>query len=131
MRAGRATRGDFGVSPPSYTRGSGDARSGESFRRQPEAPSRDSRRLKLKRLLVSSLILAVLSTSAYGQITFKNVQTRTTFGAAEQGNKGKLVIEGKQIRFTRNNGAEYFTIPAEAVSELFYSRVSGRRIGAA
>ena len=85
----------------------------------------------MKRLFVSSLILVVLSTSAYGQMTFKKVQTRTTFGAAEQGNKGKLVIDGKQIRFTKNNGAEYFTIPAEAVSELYYSRVSGRRIGAA
>ena len=85
----------------------------------------------VKRLLVSSLILAVLSTPAYGRMTFKKVEMRTTFGAAEQGNKGKLVIDGKQIRFTKNNGAEYFAIPAGTVSELFYSRVSGRRIGAA
>ena len=85
----------------------------------------------MKRLLARSLILAVFSTAAYGQFTFKKVQTRTTFGAAQQGNKGKLVIDGKQIRFMKNSGAEYFTIPTGAVSELFYSRVSGRRIGAA
>ena len=85
----------------------------------------------MKRLLVSSLILGVFSTSAYGQMTFEKVEIRTTFGAAERGNKGKLIIQGKGFRFTTNNGAEYFTIPAGAVSELFYSRVSGRPIGAA
>ncbi len=85
----------------------------------------------MKRLLASGLISAVLSTSAYGQMVFGKVKTRTTFGAARQGNNGKLVIQAKQIRFTKNNGAEYFTIPADAVAELFYSRVSGRRIGAA
>ena len=74
----------------------------------------------MKRLLARSLILAVFSTAAYGQFTFKKVQTRTTFGAAQQGNKGKLVIERKQIRFMKNGGAEYFTIPVGAVSELFY-----------
>ena len=94
-------------------------------------PHATAGRLKMKCLLVSSLIMAVLSTSAYAQMTFKKVETRTTFGAAQQGNKGKLIIEGKQIRFTKGNGAEYFTIPTDAVSELFYSRVSGRRIGAA
>ena len=85
----------------------------------------------MKRLLARSLILAVFSTAAYGQFTFKKVQTRTTFGAAQQGNKGKLVIDAKQIRFVKNGGAEYFAISTGAVSEVFYSRVSGRRIGAA
>ncbi len=81
--------------------------------------------------IATVLVLAFFNTAAIGQITFKKVQTRTTFGAAEQGNKGKIVMDGKQIRFAKNNGAEYFTIPTDVVSELFYSRVSGRRIGAA
>ena len=85
----------------------------------------------MKRLLAGCLVLVFSSTAALGQFTFKNVQTRTTFGAAQQGNKGKLVIDAKQIRFVKNGGAEYFAIPTGTVSEVFYSRVSGRRIGAA
>ncbi len=84
----------------------------------------------MKHLLVSSLILGVFSTSAYGQMAFEKVEIGTTFGTAERGNKGKLVIHSKGFRFTTNDGAEYFTIPAGAVSQLFYARVSGRRIAA-
>ena len=64
-------------------------------------------------------------------LTFKKVEIRTAFAGVEQGDKGKLVIEKQRIRFTKNKGVEHFDIPTGTVSELFYSRVSGRRIGAA
>ncbi len=84
------------------------------------------------KVLLAALFLALYAIPAEAQFTFKNVKTRTAFGAAEQGNTGKLVIDGKQIRFTKGDGkSEYFSIPADAVTEIFYSRVSGRRIGAA
>ena len=73
----------------------------------------------------------VFSSSLAAQFTFDKVETRTAYGAAEEGNEGKLVIDAQTIRFTKNKGAEYFSIPTKVVSDLFYSRVSGRRIGAA
>ena len=86
---------------------------------------------KMGMLLVASM-LATCSIPAWAQFSFKKVEVRTSFGAAEQGNKGKLLINSKRIRFTKKNeSTEYFSIPAKAVTEVFYSRVSGRRIGAA
>jgi hypothetical protein len=66
-----------------------------------------------------------------GQFTFDNVEARTAYGAAKEGNSGKLIIDAQTIRFTKNKGDVYFSIPTKGVSDLFYSRVSGRRIGAA
>ena len=84
------------------------------------------------RSLAASFLMLTFAVSANGQMKFKDVQTRVAFGAAKQGNKGKLVIDAKRIRFVKDNEREeYFRIPADAVTELFYSRVSGRRIGAA
>jgi len=83
-----------------------------------------------KRLL-AALVAVLYAIPAQAQLSFKNVETRTTYGTAKQGDKGKLVIDNKLIRFTTNKGAVYFSVPPKAVTDLFYSRVSGRRIGAA
>ncbi len=78
------------------------------------------------------LLLGIFAVPAQAQFTYKNVQVRTSFGAAQQGNKGLLLIDSEKVRFTKNDGrTEYFSIPANSVTEIFYSRVSGRRIGAA
>lgn len=78
------------------------------------------------------LLLGIFAVPAQAQFTFKNVQIRSTFGAAQQGNKGLLLVDKKKVSFTKNNGrTEYFSIPADSIKEVFYSHVSGRRIGAA
>ena len=82
--------------------------------------------------LLAALLLGIFAIPAQAQFTYKNVQVRTSFGAAQQGNKGLLLIDSEKVRFTKNDGrTEYFSIPANSVTEIFYSRVSGRRIGAA
>ena len=90
------------------------------------------------KVLLATVLLATYAISAQqvsGQqaaFTFKKVEARTSFGAAQEGNKGLLVIDSKLIHFTKRNGrTKYFTIPTGAITEVFYSRVSGRRIGAA
>ena len=84
------------------------------------------------RFLWMALFLAVSAVPAEAQFTFVKVESRTAFGAAKQGQKGKLVIDKEKVRFTYNDGrTEFFSIPSGAVKEIFYSRVSGRRIGAA
>jgi len=63
------------------------------------------------------------------QMSFKKVEVRTTYGKAEEGKKGKLIVSGDVIRFVKNNERdEYFSIPSDAVTEIFYSRASGRRM---
>ena len=62
---------------------------------------------------------------------FKKVEIRTSFGSAEQGKNGNLVVDSNEIRFVDKKGREYLSIPTDSVNDLFYSRVSGRRIGAA
>lgn len=63
-------------------------------------------------------------------MTFKKVELRTNYGRAEEGKKGKLIVDGNSIRFVhdKNERDEYFSIPSKTVTDLFYSRVSGRRI---
>ncbi len=81
-------------------------------------------------ILSVALLVVTCSIPAWAQVAFEKVQIRTNFRAAEQGDKGKLVIDSERIRFTRKDGVtEYFSIPAKAVTEVVYSRVSGRRKG--
>jgi len=62
-------------------------------------------------------------------MSFDGLELRTNFGAAEQGKNGRLVVTPDSIRFVSGNEkSEYFSIPSKAVTDLFYSRVSGRRI---
>jgi len=83
-------------------------------------------------------VIAVVSVSLLlpvelaAQMSFKKVEARTAYGKAEEGKKGKLIISGDVIRFVKDNERdEYFSIPSDAVTEVFYSRVSGRRIKSA
>lgn len=63
------------------------------------------------------------------EMSFDKIELRTTFGGAEEGQEGHLAVSAERIRFLSKNGrAEYFSIPSKAVTDLFYSRVSGRRI---
>ncbi len=76
------------------------------------------------------LLMTIANLSA--QMSFKKVECRTNYGAAEEGKKGKLIVDASLIRFLKGNEKEeYFSIPNKAVNEIFYSRVAGRRIGAA
>ena len=82
--------------------------------------------------MAAFLAVATVAVSpAFGQMKFDKVELRNTFGNTKHGKKGLLVIDGKKIEFQRKNGREYFSIPTSAVQDVFYSRVSGRRIGAA
>ena len=76
-------------------------------------------------------IVFVFASSALAQFDFKNVQLRTAYSGAKQGQKGRLAINAQTITFQKNEGQKFFSIPTTAVNEIFYSRVSGRRIGAA
>ncbi len=86
----------------------------------------------MNKLVAAFLVVAIVAVSpAFGQMKFDKVELRNTFGNTKHGKKGRLVIDGEKIEFQSKNGREYFTIPTSAVQDVFYSRVSGRRIGAA
>lgn len=82
--------------------------------------------------LISSSLAAATAVPAAGQspeMSFDKLELRTTFGGAQEGQEGRLAVNADRIRFLSKNGrAEYFSIPSKAVTDLFYSRVSGRRI---
>ena len=77
--------------------------------------------------------LFLFAACCFGQVSFDKVEVRTSFAKAKEGNNGHLQIDKRGIVFSKKGGGreEYFTIPTNSVKELFYSRVSGRRIGAA
>ena len=77
------------------------------------------------------LHLIVIAHPTFGQTTFKKAELRTEFSLVKQGKKGNLVVDTQQILFRKKNGEPYFSIPTGSVKDIFYSRVSGRRIGAA
>ncbi len=81
------------------------------------------------RVIALVLVCLLLPADLSAQMSFKKVELRTTYGRAEEGKKGKLIVSGDVIRFVKDNERdEYFSIPSDAVTEVFYSRVSGRRI---
>ncbi len=81
------------------------------------------------RVIAVVSVCLVLPVELCAQMSFKKVEVRTAYGKAEEGKKGKLIVSGNAIRFVKDNERdEYFSIPSDAVTELFYSRVSGRRI---
>jgi hypothetical protein len=85
-------------------------------------------------LLVGLLLLTVnVLTAASGaqspEMSFEKLELRTSFGGAQEGQKGRLLVSANRIQFTAKDGkTAYFSIPSHAVTDLFYSRVSGRRI---
>jgi len=86
--------------------------------------------LKIVPLLLSA---SILSTQLSAQMTFSKVEIRNAYNKAEEGEKGRLVVDANSLRFVhkKNENMEYFSIPTEAVTEVFYSRVSGRRLKSA
>ncbi len=78
-------------------------------------------------------LLSAITIPCLAQVSFDRVEIRSTFASASEGNTGHLTVDAKQIVFSKKkNGQQpYFSIPTTAVKDLFYSRVSGRRIGAA
>ena len=83
----------------------------------------------LKALAAGVVVCLLLPAGLSAQMKFDKVEGRTAYGGAEEGNKGKLIVDGDLIRFVKKNERdEYFSIPSDAVTDVFYSRVSGRRI---
>jgi len=81
------------------------------------------------RVIAVVSVCLLLPAELSAQMTFKKVEARTAYGKAEEGKKGKLIVSGEVIRFMKDNERdEYFTIPSDAVTEVFYSRASGRRM---
>ena len=82
------------------------------------------------RVIAVVLVCLLLPVELCAQMSFKKVEARTAYGRAEEGKKGKLIVDGESIRFVKekNERDEYFAIPSDAVTEIFYSRISGRRM---
>ena len=80
------------------------------------------------RKLLAGLTFVALCTPVYGQLTFKGVEVRNSYGLAEGGTKGQLVVDADKISFFKKKRYVLFSIPSSAVNEIFYSRVSGRRL---
>lgn len=85
-------------------------------------------------LVVTFLLLTVGSVSAISvvqspEMRFDKLELRTSIGGATEGQKGRLLVSADRIRFATKDGkAVYFSIPSDSVTNVFYSRVSGRRI---
>lgn len=82
----------------------------------------------LNHLLAGALALAFSSALA-AQVSFEKVEIRTGFGQAREGDKGRLAFDAKGIRFIDESWNEYVSIPAGAVTNLYYSSVEGARPG--
>ena len=76
---------------------------------------------------LAAIVVLATALPAAAQMRFKKVEVRTAYGSADQGNNGELVVDAQNIRFVKGK-SELFSIPSKALTELFYSRVSGRRI---
>ncbi len=79
--------------------------------------------------LLASVLAVAIATPSIAQISFDNVESRTGYGTVEEGDKGVLTIDTETISFDDRGHA--FTIPTSSITELYYSRVSGRRIKSA
>ena len=81
-------------------------------------------------LLLPIFALLCLPTDLLAQMSFDKVEGRTAYMGAEEGQKGRLIVDGDSVRFvnSKNSSQEYFSIPSDAINDVFYSRVSGRRI---
>ena len=80
------------------------------------------------RWILSICLVLTFSVPASAQLSFSKVEARTGYGLAKEGDKGNLVLDNDTIRLVKKNGTEYFSLPTDAVTDMFYSRVSGRRI---
>ena len=81
------------------------------------------------RVITVVSVCLLLPVELCAQMSFKKVEARTAYGKAEEGKKGKLIVSGDVIRFVKDNERdEYFSLPSDAITEIFYSRASGRRM---
>ena len=81
-------------------------------------------------LLVGISALLFLPADVSAQMSFNKVEGRTAYGRAKEGQKGTLIVDADSIRFVnkKDTSDDYFSIPSDAITDVFYSRVSGRRI---
>ncbi len=82
----------------------------------------------MRRVVFVAMMVLLLVPPAPAQMAFKRVELRNSYGSAKQGSKGKLIMDRKNLQFVGKSGKATISIPTEAVTELFYSRVTGRRI---
>ena len=82
----------------------------------------------LNHLLAGAVVLAFSSALA-AQVSFEKVEIRTGFGQAREGDQGRLAFDAKGIRFIDESWNEFVSIPAGAVTNLYYSSVEGARPG--
>lgn len=82
----------------------------------------------LNHLLAGALALA-FSSVLTAQVSFEKVEIRTGYGKAREGDQGRLVFDAKGIRFIDESWNELVSIPAGAVTNLYYSSVEGARSG--
>ena len=79
------------------------------------------------RLIIACILIAA---TAHAQMSIGKVELRTNYGAAGAGENGRLSVSGDMLRFS-HRGHSRFTIQPKSITEIFYSRVSGRRITSA
>ena len=80
----------------------------------------------LKHFLAGAVMLA-FSSALTAQVSFEKVEIRTGFGQAREGDKGRLAFDAKGIRFIDESWNEFVSIPAGAVTNLYYSSVERSR----
>jgi hypothetical protein len=73
--------------------------------------------------------MLAFSSALTAQVSFEKVEIRTGFGQAREGDKGRLAFDAKGIRFIDESWNEFVSIPAGAVTNLYYSSVEGARPG--
>jgi hypothetical protein len=79
--------------------------------------------------LSAGVIALVFSSALAAQVSFEKVEIRTGFGKAREGDAGRLAFDAKGIRFIDESWNEFVSIPAGAVTNLYYSSVEGARPG--
>ena len=79
------------------------------------------------RLIIACILITA---TAHAQMSFGKVELRTNYGAAGAGENGKLLVARNRVEST-HRGQSRFAIEPAAITEIFYSRVAGRRIKSA
>ena len=77
---------------------------------------------------IALVILLAFSVPLNAQMWFGKVELRTNYGTVKQGQNGRIVVAKDTVKFVTSGGAEAISIPSDAMTEVFYSRVAGRRI---
>ena len=80
--------------------------------------------------LIMTLILGMSGFVGAGTFSmkFKKAELKNQFGSIAPGAKGELIVDSEKIRFEEENGNGHFKIPTCSVTNIFYTRVSARRV---